>query len=397
MSNFWFPLGQIIAKFVMFAFYILLPRLIGLEEYGRFAYTQAFCFIIAQPIIELGLDMVITKWVSRGAEDVVNKAFFIRIISSLLASIVICIASLIFKTHLLLTLIFTLYLIVMTFNNTIFAFFRGKQRFIYEAFLSPANKMLALISLIILSNLFYLKSALTGAWALLFSALLTWGVGLSLLKKHYHSQPTTISPSYKVLLKEGITLFLTAILWMLYFRIDTLMLGLMVNTKEVGWYSTAYKLMEGSFIIPATIMALCYPNLSKQKNFISIFPKILFIMISLGILCSSLIYFLSHPVITILYGEKFQRSIEFLKILAFAVIPVFIGHLTTQSLIALDKSKLYLYITLLATLLNIILNYFFIHLWQAVGAAYASIITEIFVTVFTGGYVWINVKELNLK
>lgn len=400
-KKFLFSAGQVIAKLAMFSFYILLPRFIGLEEYGRFTYTLAFCFMGALPIVELGLDMIVTKWVSRGAEDVIKKAFFIRFFSSITAIVLILGVSPIFKTDLSLTLVLTLYLIFMAFSNLIFSFFRGQEKFIYEAFLFPGSKVLALIILLILSIFFHLKSAFVGGWALLCSAILILGIGLTIFKSHYCPQycpqSATVSPSYSELLKEAFTLFLTSILWMLYFRVDTLMLGLMVNTKEVGWYNAAYRLMEGSFVVPAIIMAMTYPRLSKQKNFLSIFFKTLLIMICLGILCMIAIYLCASPVILTLYGEEFKKSDELLKLLSVAVIPVFIGHLTTQSLVALDKSKLYLLFTLIATFLNIGLNWVFIPRWQAFGAAYATVITETFVVAITGGWIWANMKKINLK
>ena len=395
-ENVLFPIGQFIAKLIMFSFYISLPKFIGLEEYGRFSYALAFCLICAQPIIDLGLDMIITKWVSRGAENIVRKAFVIRGYSSIVAIILVFILSPFFKIDLPLTLILVFYLIFISFCNIIFCFFRGKMNFIYEAFLSPGSKLLALIILLALSILFHQKSALAGGASLVCSTFLILIISVKIFKTHYHPQPIT-TPSYKELLKEAFTLFLTSILWMIYFRIDTLMLGLMVNIKEVGWYNTAYRLIEGTFVLPAIIMSIIYPKLAKQKNFLSIFFHTFFIMICLGILCMTIVYICASPVISILYGDKFKKSAELLKLLSFVVIPVFIGHLTTQSLIALDKSRLYLLFSFMATIANISLNWLFIPLWHSFGAAYATIITESLVTFLTGVWILTNYKNLSIK
>jgi O-antigen/teichoic acid export membrane protein len=59
----------------MFLFYILLPTFIGPLEYGKFAYAFAICAIIVQPVVEMGLDMVLVKWVSRGNVDEVKKFY----------------------------------------------------------------------------------------------------------------------------------------------------------------------------------------------------------------------------------------------------------------------------------------------------------------------------------
>src|SRR5690242_2105429 len=76
--------GQGTGKVFMFLFYILLPIFIGAEEYGKFAYALAVATVVVQPIVEMGMDMVIVKWVSRGKLEVVSKAFHIRAITALI-------------------------------------------------------------------------------------------------------------------------------------------------------------------------------------------------------------------------------------------------------------------------------------------------------------------------
>jgi len=55
---------------------------------------------------------------------------------------------------------------------------------------------------------------------------------------------------------------------------------------------------------------------------------------------------------------------------------VYPGYLMTQSLVILGKQRAYLVATISAAIINIALNCFFIPLWQAKGAAAATIITE---------------------
>lgn len=79
--------GQGLGKVFMFFFYILLPVLIGPTEYGKFAYALATASMLVQPLVEMGLDMIVVKWVSRKDPAVVGKAFFIRLAFSLLSSV----------------------------------------------------------------------------------------------------------------------------------------------------------------------------------------------------------------------------------------------------------------------------------------------------------------------
>ena len=57
------------------------------------------------------------------------------------------------------------------------------------------------------------------------------------------------------------------------FRIDTIMLGVLASEREVGLYSVAFNLMEGTFFIPTIVMAAIFPRLSQVKHFSAYFRK----------------------------------------------------------------------------------------------------------------------------
>ena len=88
------------------------------------------------------------------------------------------------------------------------------------------------------------------------------------------------------------------------------------------------------------------------------------------------------------YGSEFFGSIAVLQILSLAVFPIFLGHLATQSLVALELNKIYLLVAFIGMLLNISLNYFLIPRFGANGAAWATVATEMAVVLLCGYFVW---------
>ena len=92
------------------------------------------------------------------------------------------------------------------------------------------------------------------------------------------------------------------------------------------------------------------------------------------------IVFLANPIILILFGKEFHPSVEILCWLSAALIMVYPGYVMTQSLVILGRQKSYLYVSIIAAFTNIVLNCIFIPLWQAKGAAIATILTEAMVT-----------------
>jgi O-antigen/teichoic acid export membrane protein len=384
----WQFFGQGIGKASIFLFYLLLPLSIGLEEYGKFSFALALSFIFVQPLVEMGFDIIVAKWVSRGKVEVVKKAFIIRVITSLTALPLLFIVSMLLKVDRGALFLLFPYFVLIAFQNVIYSFFRGIENMKLEGIIVPVQKISTLILLFFFGFLGF-RNALLGSMTLLCSALLGMALLLSIARDQVKAvlRDKTDFLQYRDLIKEGIVLWGVAFLWLIYFRIDTVMLGMMRDDMEVGIYNVAYRIMEGGFFIPTIIMIVFFPMLAKRDRFKEIFGKLLFILGGIGLGTSIALYLLSPTLIGLIYGPKFFGSIAVLQTLSLVILPVFFGNLTTQSLVALDLNKLYLLVTLLGALLNITINYFVIPPLGAVGAAWATLVTETFVALLCGYFV----------
>jgi len=381
--------GQGIGKAAIFLFYILLPLLIGPEEYGKFSFALALSLIIVHPVVEMGLDMIITKWVSRGRFDVVKKAFTIRLTAALIVLPLFFMISLFFNVDRKILFILFLYLVITSFQNVLFSFFKGIEDMRIEGIVVPLQKSFPLLLLFLLPSMGF-KDASLGPLALLSSVILGTILLFFLSRGQLKMMIKTNSDSfnYSDLIKDGIILGGVTFLWLIYFRIDSVMLGLMKGDFEVGIYNVAYRIMEGLFFIPSIVMMVSFPRLARNERFNDIFWKLLFILGSIGLVISATLYLFAPSLIVLIYGREFLGSIKVLQTLSLVIFPVFLGHLTTQSLIALDLSRLYLFVAFMGTLLNISLNYFLIPPLGAVGASWATLLTEIMVMLLCGYFVW---------
>jgi PST family polysaccharide transporter len=176
-----------------------------------------------------------------------------------------------------------------------------------------------------------------------------------------------------------------------YNKIDIFLLGTISTKDQVGYYNAAYRIMEASFLIPLVITNTVFPRLSmtwiKDKlSFRKDFFKYVSILVISGILVAVLLALLSNLIIPLLYGDKFLPSVNLLFMLAFAVFFIYPGYLVTQSLVILGKSTYYFALTIFATCLNIMINLYLIPRYGALGASFATIITEAAVTL-TGGII----------
>lgn len=387
----WQFLGGGLSKAFIFLFYILLPLSIGVEEYGKLSFALATFFIVVQPILEMGLDMVIAKWVSRGRHGVLGQALVLRITAAFLAAPLALAASFILPLDRTVLFLLLPYFVVSALQNLLFAFFRGIEDMRREAFILPLEKCSALVLLPLLSLLGITRAPL-GATALLCSVLIGAPILLATsrpyLRRAFSKGALTDILPYRDLLKEGVALGGVTFLWLIYFRVDSVMLGVMRGDLEVGIYNVAYKILEGLLFVPSTIMIVSFPKLAKRERFAEAFAALLFLLGLLGLAASAALYFIAPTLIRIVFGAAFSPSAAVLQTLSLALPPLFIGHLTTQSLVALDLNKRYLLVASLGAFLNILLNSLLIPWLGAVGAAWATVATEVCVTLLCGYFLW---------
>jgi len=374
-------LGHGIGKLAMFIFYITLPRLMGLQEYGRFAFAFAIASLILQPALEMGLDIVATKWVARGIDDVFRKVLLLR-------GIIACILFLPFlfltpvlhmdvRTEILLFLHFALSYVL----SAGFAYLRGKEEMRLESFTVALQKITTLLILFLLYFMGFfgvrlaLFSLLGGTViACVFFYACIWKKSSAVWRR------STGTIAYWKILREGLVLGGVTLLWMVYFRVDSAMLGVMKGNESVGVYNVAYKLLEGVLFFPGIIMIVYFPKLAACRASRDVYRPLFLSLFIAGMFSAGILYLSSPWIIQCLYNENYWPSVEVLKILAFAVVPIFLGHIVTQTLVALDANRIYLIITICGVLGNLLLNAFLIPGYGPKGAATATAITESCVT-----------------
>jgi O-antigen/teichoic acid export membrane protein len=152
-------------------------------------------------------------------------------------------------------------------------------------------------------------------------------------------------------------------------------------------------MMEGLIVLAGVIMMVGFPRLSRfghdnRKAFKTFFSRLLIILLLLAISVGVVMYVCAAPVFHVVLGEQYVESIGIFKILLVAVVFIYPGTLVTQSLIALDRQKIYMYTGLVCAVLNILLNLILIPEYGTKGAAWATVVTESVMTIVCGGFVY---------
>lgn len=378
----------------------LLARFYGPEQFGIFTFAHALAttFII---LADFGLDVLLITEIAGHSDkriEIINKLFGIKLIFVLLAFVFMIIASQFFpvgKKFFLLILIFGFYLVFTSINNFLFGIFRGFEKFLYETRVAFISNLF----LIILAILFlYFKIDLIYI-ALVFMSSRIFGTFLSFsyLRKIYKYFHFNFSFSNLGILKRKSLIFgLHLIFSFLFFQVDTLLLARMKGEYEVGIYQSVIKLIMLPLVIPDIFNNALMPTLSRlfnnsEKDWLKLggfMGKVLFIII---IPVTLILFFYASEIINLIYGlKKFGEAVFVLKVFGFVLFVRFLLEPYALMLTTSDRQKIRFFTVVLATLLNISLNSYFIPEYGVNGSAIVSLFVNSFVGLI---YFWFLRRE----
>ena len=188
---------------------------------------------------------------------------------------------------------------------------------------------------------------------------------------------------WKRSIKEAWPMGGMAILIMIYFRIDTVMLSLMKGDTAVGLYSAAYRLSETSTVIPSMFMASVFPVLSRYhkdstSSFTSTYGKSVKYLLYLALPMALTVTLLSRPIVNLVYGSEFSGSVIALQILIWAAAIMYVTMVQGTTIVTADRQMFSFKVCAVTAVLNVILNLIVIPKYSYIGASATTVATEAF-------------------
>jgi len=186
----------------------------------------------------------------------------------------------------------------------------------------------------------------------------------------------------KELLQECWPLIVSSFAIYIYADIDQLMLGFLLkdNKAQLGFYAAAVKISRLLDTFPMILAASIVPKLArlKDKNHEDYLQKIqIYFDVSTAFWIATAIpvSILSPYIVHGIYGEKFSASIPVLSLYVWSQFNAIWGVARSSVLTIEKKLHLMPIFTIIGAVVNIVLNYFFIPNYGAMGATIATIIT----------------------
>ena len=209
-----------------------------------------------------------------------------------------------------------------------------------------------------------------------------WNVGWSAwivnrkygVKPHLRLDPPVIKFFWQVTLPFAFA----GIFSRIYSYIDSVMLSRLVSEEAVGYYSVGYKLTFAFQFLPMAFAAAIYPAMSEYyvKNreklavvFITAIKYLMLVVVPLTVGT----FVLAGPIIHLVYGPAFDKSVLPLQILTFSLIFAYLYWPCGSLLNACDRQSKNTIVMGATMFSNVILNAFLIPKLAAVGAAWSAL------------------------
>lgn len=198
-------------------------------------------------------------------------------------------------------------------------------------------------------------------------------------------------------IKSLLIFFANNLAMSVYLNADTTMLGFMDGDYVVGIYAVAVKIYNVIKAVIAAMFTACIPRLAsyfgseKYKEYKLLLNQIINVCTLIMLPAVAGLIVLARPIVLLLSGKSFEQATSSLSIIALGIIGAIYGGIMTNCINLPMKRETYnLKGTIIAAIVNVLLNFIFIPLFHENGAALTTVIAEF--TVF--GYCLFTFKNI---
>jgi O-antigen/teichoic acid export membrane protein len=186
------------------------------------------------------------------------------------------------------------------------------------------------------------------------------------------------------LVRRGAPFYGSAISAFLYQRVDVLLLGALAGVAVAGEYAAAYRILDGTFLLPTAVVAAFFPSWTARRGrddtTVGASPVVL-TLVCLGVLVGVELTLARELIVDLLFGDEYASAASVLAILAVSV-PIFYANIALVWIAyARGREGRVATLGVVALIANVMLNIVLIPVFDGVGAAIATVVTEAVVCV----------------
>lgn len=254
--------------------------------------------------------------------------------------------------------------------------------------LSVALLAYALVELMMLRTVAYAYSVVS-IGVFLVGTLLMWRMaqGKLALKGHDDSVLSAMSEirqhSVKQVMLQSWPFGLAGMFYLICFQSDIILLKYISGDEAAGIYNVAFVIMAAVYMLPSVIyQKFLLPKVHRwanhdRKRFYRVYRKGNWVMLLLGMLSMLMIWMLAPWGVRLLFSNRYTDAVLPLGILALAAPIRFVATSVGATLVTQDYMQRKVYFMGFTALINISLNVVLIPIYGLIGAAIATVVSEL--------------------
>ena len=388
----WIIGGKIMQSLLGLFVSTISARYLGPSNFGLISYASSVVAFV-MPIMTLGIDNVLVQETIQYPEEegkISGTSIFLCMLSSVFCVLgVICFVCFVNAGEKDTIIVCLLY------SAILFAQAVELMQYWFQAkYLSKYASIVSLIAYLCVSfyKIYLLITEKNIYWFAVSNAIdyLLIGIILIFVYRRLGGQRFGVSRLVaKRLLSKGGHYIIPAMMVTVFAQTDKIMLKLMIGNDDTGCYSVAVTCASlTSFVFAAIINSMRPAIFENQKVSLVAFEnsvsKLYTVIIYLSLAQCVAMTIFARPIISILYGDEFIRAASTLQIIVWYTTFSYIGSVRNIWILANNEQRHLWKINLFGAVANVVLNAFMIPVWGILGAAVASLITQIFTNVIVG-------------
>ena len=224
---------------------------------------------------------------------------------------------------------------------------------------------------------------------------------VALLILLFEAKVSLLKPNFKIvpsIVRKSMPFAMLTLVMTIYYRIDVIMIDeLMPNgALETGIYAQGYRLPEMASMFSLLFATLLLPLFSKmivkKENIINLMSLSFRLLVTPAIIAAILVSFFSLDIANIIFETEFVKSAEVQTVLMYTFVPLASTYVFGTLLTANGDMKALNLISVVGLIINVGLNYYLIPFFGILGAAMATLITQITVVTMQLFYIGYQFK-----
>lgn len=384
----WLIFGKAAQMLISFAVGLFTVRYLGPSNYGLINYATAYT-VFFMAFCTLGINSVLVKeFIDHPGREgsIIGSTLAMRALSSFLsAGVIILIVSVLEADEPVTVTVTALCSIGLIFN--IFETFN----YWFQSRLRSKITTVATLAAYVITSAYKVVLLILGKsveWFAFSYALDYICVGFFLIicyKREGGGRLAFSTEDCRRILSRSVHFILPSLMVAIYGYADKFMLKHMLSDADVGYYSTATAVCGMWSFVLAAIIDSVYPSIMEAyKTDHELFEKknrrLYAIVFYAAVSVSALFCIFGRLIIKILYGDAYLPAVAPLRVVTWYTAFSYLGVARNAWVVCEDKQKYLKYIYISAAVCNVIMNFIFIPIWGATGAAFTSLLTQMIIT-----------------